>query len=235
MTFLRFVEETGSTNADMLALAEQGMPEGGWLRAGRQTGGRGRMGRAWESPTGNLYCSTFVRTVASDPMAHTLALVAANAVHALVAPLCAGQARIKWPNDILVDGAKIAGILLERVGDAIVIGIGINVTHYPTGLDRPVTSLVDQGAVDAEAGPLLERLAQLFAHWLSIWRAQGLEPVRTHWLLNAHPGGTPMRVIQPDGEVVEGAFDTLDRQGMLILRLANGQSRAIHAGDIILT
>ncbi|WP_302050518.1 biotin--[acetyl-CoA-carboxylase] ligase [Sphingobium chlorophenolicum] len=234
MTDLRFVEETGSTNADMLALAEQGVPEGCWLRAGRQTGGRGRMGRDWESPDGNLYCSTVIRLRDGDPLPHTLALVAANAVHALVAPLCAGQARIKWPNDILVDGAKIAGILLERVGDAIVAGIGINVTGHPAGLDRPVTSLLAQGASDADAPALQVRLAELFAHWLAIWRAQGLEPVRTHWLLNAHPTGTPMRVVQPDGETVEGSFDTLDRHGMLILRLANGQSRAIHAGDIFL-
>ena len=197
----------------MLALAEQGAPDGCWLRAGRQTGGRGRMGRNWESPAGNLYCSTLVRVTAGDPPAHTLALVAANAVHALVAPLCAGSARIKWPNDILVDGAKIAGILLERVGDAVVVGIGVNVAGHPEGL---------------------ERLAALFAHWLAIWRAQGLDPVRTHWLLNAHPTGTAMRVLQPDGEQVDGTFDTLDRQGMLILRLANGESRAIHAGDIIL-
>lgn len=125
----------------MLALAEQGAPDGIWLRAGRQTGGKGRMGRGWESPVGNLYSSALVRLRASDPMPHTLALVAANAVHALAAPLCAGQARIKWPNDILVDGAKIAGILLERAADAIVVGIGINVTDYPRGLDRPVTSL----------------------------------------------------------------------------------------------
>ena len=263
----------------MLALAEQGAPEGTWLRAGRQTGGRGRMGRLWESPEGNLYCSTLVRIGPNDPAAHTLALVAANAVHALIAPLCgtvsslpfrggaggggrpdqatllcadrphpnpspegegleeprSGNARIKWPNDILVDGAKIAGILLERVGDAIVVGIGINVTGHPTGLDRPVTSLAAQGATDAEAGALLQRLAQLFAHWLGIWRAHGLEPVRAHWLVNAHPAGTPMRVTLPDGAVVEGAFDTLDRHGMLILCLANGQSRAIHAGDVILT
>ena len=80
----------------------------------------------------------------------------------------------------------------------------------------------------------MERLAALFAHWLAIWRAQGLDPVRSHWLLNAHPTGTAMRVLQPDGEQVDGTFDTLDRQGMLILRLANGESRAIHAGDIIL-
>ncbi|AMK18551.1 biotin--[acetyl-CoA-carboxylase] ligase [Sphingobium sp. MI1205] len=218
----------------MLALAEQGVPEGAWLRAGRQIGGRGRMGRAWESPEGNLYCSTLVRLRPGDPPPHLLALVAANAVHALVAPLCAGQAQIKWPNDVLVDGAKIAGILLERAGDAVVVGIGINVTGHPTGLDRPVTSLAAQGASEAEAGILIQRLAELFGHWVAVWRAQGLDPVRTHWLLNAHPKGTAMRVVQPDGEVVEGSFGTLDTQGMLILRLANGDARAIHAGDILL-
>ena len=218
----------------MLALAEQGVADGTWLRAGRQVGGRGRMGRSWESPSGNLYCSTLVRLRAGDPPAHLLALVAANAVHALVAPLCDGQARIKWPNDILVDGAKIAGILLERAGDAIVVGIGVNLVGHPTGLDRPVTSLAAQGADIAEAGALLDRLAQLFGHWLAIWRAQGLEPVRAHWLLNAHATGTAMRVVQPDGETIEGSFDTLDQQGMLILRLANGDTRAIHAGDILL-
>lgn len=218
----------------MLALVDTGISEGRWLRARRQSGGRGRMGRKWDSPVGNLYCSTLVRLQPGDPLPHTLALVAANAVHALVAPLCAGQARIKWPNDILVDGAKIAGILLERTGDAIIVGIGLNVTDHPRNLDRPVTSLIAQGAADAEAGALLDRLVQIFAHWLAIWRAQGLDPVRTHWLLNAHPTGTPMRVQQPDGITVEGAFETLDRQGMLILRLANGQSRAIHAGDIFL-
>jgi len=216
----------------MLVLAEQGEAEGVWLRAGRQTGGRGRMGRVWESPDGNLFCSTLVRLRAGDPLPHSLALVAANAVHALVAPLCAGQARIKWPNDVLVDGAKIAGILLERTGDAVIVGVGVNVTGHPVGLDRPVTSLLAQGAIDADAGVLLGRLAELFGHWLAIWRAQGLDPVRTHWLLNAHPSGTPMQVLQPDGTRVEGHFDTLDRQGMLILRLANGESRAIHAGDI---
>lgn len=216
----------------MLVLAEQGEAEGVWLRAGRQTGGRGRMGRIWESPDGNLFCSTLVRLRAGDPLPHSLALVAANAVHALVAPLCAGQARIKWPNDVLVDGAKIAGILLERTGDAVIVGVGVNVTGHPVGLDRPVTSLLAQGAIDADAGVLLGRLAELFGHWLAIWRAQGLDPVRTHWLLNAHPSGTPIQVLQPDGTRVEGHFDTLDRQGMLILRLANGESRAIHAGDI---
>lgn len=215
----------------MLVLAGQGAGEGIWLRAGRQTGGRGRMGRGWESPEGNLYCSTLVRLREGDPPPHSLALVTANAAHAVIAPLCAEHARIKWPNDILVDGAKIAGILLERAGDAVVVGIGVNVVRHPTHLDRPVTSLSAQGS-GIDAATLLERVADLFSHWLGTWRAQGLDPVRAHWLLNSHPAGTPLRVNLPDGQSVDGRFDTLNPEGMLILRLANGESRAIHAGDV---
>jgi BirA family biotin operon repressor/biotin-[acetyl-CoA-carboxylase] ligase len=218
----------------MLALAAGGAPEGKWLRAARQTGGRGRLGRAWDSPDGNLYASTLVRLQPGDPSAPTLALVAAVAVHALVAPLVTGQARIKWPNDILVDGAKLSGILLERAGDDVIIGIGINVAGYPEGLDRPVTSLHAQGATETDAAALLAHLARIFAHWLAIWRVQGIGPVRNHWVVNAHPAGTAMRVTLPDGTVLDGHFETMDAQGSLILRLANGDARAIHAGDVFL-
>lgn len=218
----------------MMALAADGVAEGTWLRAGRQTGGRGRLGRSWESPEGNLYASTLVRLQSGDPLAPTLALVAAVAVHALVAPLLPHGARIKWPNDILVGNAKLAGILLERTGDAVIIGMGINVTGYPAKLDRPVTSLWHEGAVTADAASLTARLAELFAHWLAVWHGQGVDPVRAQWLANAHAKGTAMRVVLPNGEIVEGQFDTLDGQGTLILRLANGSAHAIHAGDIFL-
>lgn len=218
----------------MLALAAQGVPEGAWLRAGTQTGGRGRMGRNWESPPGNLYCSTLVRIDPVDPPAATLALVAAIAVHAVVAHMMQAQVRIKWPNDIMADGAKLAGILLERSGDAVVVGIGVNVTGFPKGLDRPVTSLWAHGATQYDAAVLLERLTQIFAHWLAIWRAQGVEPIRNHWVVNAHPAGTAMQVVLPDGATIEGRFADMDRHGALILRLANGDTHAIHAGDVFL-
>lgn len=218
-----------------MALAADGVTEGTWLRAGRQTGGRGRLGRNWESPEGNLYASTLVRLRTGDPSAPTLALVAAVAVHALVAPLLPNGARIKWPNDILVGKAKLAGILLERAQDAVVIGVGINVTGFPAKLERPVTSLWHEGAVTSDAASLTARLAELFAHWFSVWRGQGIDPIRAQWLANAHAKGASMRVALPNGEIVEGEFDTLDAQGALILCLANGGAHAIHAGDIFLT
>ena len=139
----------------MLALAEQGAPEGSWLRAGRQTGGRGRMGRHWESPAGNLHSSTLVRVRASDPPAHTLALVAANAVHALIAPLCVGNARIKWPNDIELDGRKVAGVLCEsEATGTLVVGIGVNVRRAEEDFDH---SLQDRAISLVSAGYFVER------------------------------------------------------------------------------
>lgn len=219
----------------MLALAEAGAGEGLWLRAEQQTSGRGRLGRHWESPAGNLHCSTLVRLRPGDPPPATLALVMAVAAHQALAPHFAqGRLFIKWPNDLLVVGAKICGMLLERAGDAIVIGVGINVTGHPTGLDRPVTSLWAEGAVDAQAGSLLQALAEHFSQWLQRWRNAGLSPVRACWIDHAHPLGTALRANLPDGTVMEGQFAGLDEHGALILRLPNGGNHIIHAGDVFL-
>jgi hypothetical protein len=150
MSVLRTVPETGSTNDDLASLAREGAPEGLWLRAERQTGGRGRQGREWHSPPGNLYASTLVRLAPGDPPAPTLALVAAVALHE-VASAFAGEAgiEIKWPNDLLVAGAKLSGILLERLDDAVVVGFGVNLLDHPDETTRPATSFAMLLAVDA--------------------------------------------------------------------------------------
>ena len=198
--------------------------EGIWLRAERQSGGRGRHGRAWISPPGNLHASTLVRLQAEDPPAPTLALVAAVTLHEALSPH-APAARIKWPNDLLVDGAKLAGILLERQGEAVIIGFGVNLAHRPEGLDRPATTV--DGAITPDA--LLGHLATGFEAWLARWRAEGVAPVRATWLAAAHPIGTPLTTA--DGE---GTFDGLDETGALRLRLADGTLKIIHAGDVFL-
>jgi BirA family biotin operon repressor/biotin-[acetyl-CoA-carboxylase] ligase len=221
---IRTVPETGSTNDDVAALARDGASEGLWLRAERQSGGKGRQGRAWQSPPGNLYASTFVRVDPRHPPPPSLALVAAVALHEAVSRHT-GRARIKWPNDIIVNRAKLAGILLERQGDAVVIGFGVNLAHHPEDLDRPAASL---GArVTPEA--LLRRLAACFELWLDRWRTQGLAPVRAAWLAGAHPIGTPLST-----GGTEGTFDGLDETGALHLRLADGAIRVVHAGDVFL-
>jgi BirA family transcriptional regulator, biotin operon repressor / biotin---[acetyl-CoA-carboxylase] ligase len=218
----------------MIALAAQGAAEGTWLRAEQQTGGRGRMGRDWASPPGNLYASTIVRLQPHDPAAPTLALVVAVALVDVVHAYAPGVAvTIKWPNDLLIDGAKLAGILLERAGDAVVVGIGVNLAHHPEGLDRPVTNLSVHGhQVDPAA--FTEDLATGFARWVARWRSEGIAPVRVAWLSAAHPLGTALVANLGDGDAIEGLFDGLTEDGALRLRLADGAVRVIHAGDVFL-
>jgi BirA family biotin operon repressor/biotin-[acetyl-CoA-carboxylase] ligase len=226
---IRTITETGSTNDDVAILARDGALEGLWLRAERQTGGRGRHGRTWISPPGNLYASTFVRVQPGDEAAPTLALVAAVALHEVVS-IYAPAAMIKWPNDLLFGGAKLAGILLERQKDAVILGFGVNLAHHPDGLDRPATSLRALGGMAPDPGPFLEILAASFTRWLARWRLEGLAPIRQAWLAAAHPIGTALSTF--DGE---GLFEGLDEDGALRLRLAGGALRVIHAGDVYLS
>lgn len=231
---IRTVPETGSTNADMAALARTGLAEGVWLRAERQTRGRGRQGRAWASPPGNLYASTLVRLRAVDPPPASLGLLAAVALEEAARVYLPGDGLLlKWPNDLLLDGAKLSGVLLERVGDAVVVGIGVNLAQHPDLPDRPVTSLAAHG-VDVAPADFAETLAEGFARWVGTWRGQGLPPVRARWLERAHPAGTALTVRLPDGGDEQGLFAGLDADGALLLRLADGRVRAIHAADVFL-
>lgn len=140
---------------------------------------------------------------------------------------------LKWPNDLLVSGAKLSGILLERMGDNVVVGIGVNVAHHPDLADRAATSLAAEGVAITPMA-LLERLTEMFAAWLGIWRAQGLAPVVTRWLERAHATGTPLIARLADGSAVDGTFETMASDGALVLRLADGSTRVIHAGDVFL-
>jgi BirA family biotin operon repressor/biotin-[acetyl-CoA-carboxylase] ligase len=188
--------------------------------------GRGRQGRQWSSPAGNLYASTLVRLRPGDPPAGSLALVAAVAVREAV-----GIGTIKWPNDLLIDGTKAAGILLERADDAVVAGIGVNVSEAPDVPDRLTTSLRAAG-ISLDPAALLQVLAERLATWLARWREPAPGAVADAWLAWAHPTGTPLSVNLPDGTRIEGRFDGLAPDGALALRLASGERRIIHAGDV---
>ncbi len=198
------------------------------------------MGHAWESPPGNLYASTLVEVRAGDPLAPTLGFVAAAALFGSFAHFAnPTRLRLKWPNDVLgvtATGvlAKLSGILLERTGDSIVVGIGANLVDHPLTLDRPATSLhlLVEAAPDRDR--FLEVLAAQLVHWLEIWRNGGVAVVREAWLANAHPPGTPLSVSLPDGERIDAEFAGLGDDCSLRLRLADGAVRVIHAGDVFL-
>lgn len=219
----------------MLALAGKCEGEGLWLRAERQTAGRGRMGRNWASPPGNLYTSTLVRVRAGDPPAATLGFVAAIALERIMssyAPEAAFQ--IKWPNDVMADGAKLSGILLERTEDAIVVGIGVNLASHPDIPDRLTTSIAALTGSAPDPSVFLEYLADEFARWLSLWRSEGLTPILTQWQARAHSVGVALKINLPDGEALDGSYQGLSADGALRLRLADGTVRVIHAGDVFL-
>lgn len=228
---IEFVAETGSTNADLAARLAGGahVAEGTWLVADRQTAGRGRSGRTWFDGRGNFMGSTVVHERHGDPPLASLALVAGLAVREAVASHAPG-ALLKWPNDVLVGPAKLAGILLERTGAAVVVGIGVNLAAAPPLEDRASAALADFGAAPSR-NAFAADLARLFDQEVARWRGFGLAPIIRRWCAAAHPPGTRLAVATPGGTVA-GAFAGLDGDGALRLRLADGAVRVIHAGDV---
>ena len=167
-----------------------------------------------------------------DPSPATLALVAAVALEETVGRFVdPADLRLKWPNDLLLGDAKVSGILLERADDAVVIGIGVNLAHHPALADRATTCLADHGARISPAD-FAVRLAEMFAAWLFLWRRDGLSPVVDRWSARAHPPGTRLIANLPDGEAVTGTFVRLGENGALVLGLADGAERVIHAADV---
>lgn len=231
------IAETGSTNADCIAGIVAGYPlqEGHWLIADRQRAGRGRQGRAWLDSPGNFMGSTLVALRDDDPPPASLSFVAALAVYEAVLPRLADPRLLvlKWPNDLLLSGAKLSGILLEREGGYAVVGIGVNLAAAPRVDGRTVKAISHFGpAPDRDA--FAHDIADAFARELALWRAHGFAPVRERWLAAAHPPGTPLSVHQGDGDRLDGKFVGLEADGALCLRLADGAIRVIRAGDVML-
>lgn len=232
------VPDTGSTNADLIAALRAGerVVEGDWIVADRQTAGRGRQGRDWFDGAGNFMGSTVVRRAPQDPPAPTLALLAGVALHEAVAPLLADPSRLslKWPNDLLIGRAKLAGILLEGEGDAVVIGIGVNLAAAPTVEGRETVALSAFGPAP-DRDMFAATLADAFDRELDRWRTVGIAPLLRRWQAAAHPVGSALTVHEPGGTTVSGRFAGLAEDGTLLLRLEDGATRPIHAGDVMLT
>lgn len=202
--------------------------------ADRQDAGKGRCGRDWHDGSGNFMGSTVVHIGAHDPAPQTLSFVAALALYDAVAESIPNPASLmlKWPNDLLLSGAKLAGILLEGEGRSIVVGIGVNLAQAPDLPDRPTVALSKLGpAPDRDI--FAARLSAQFAAQIEKWRSLGKDALFDRWRSVAHPPGSALTVKEPDGTEISGAFDGLAPDGALRLRLADGTARVIHAGDVI--
>ena len=225
------LDSVGSTNDEAARLADAGASEGTVVWAREQTGGRGRRGRAWASPVGNLYTSTILRPDCPAARAAELGFVSALAVADIVPSDRA--VRVKWPNDVLVDGGKIAGILLEsaiaqtgRV-EHVVAGIGINVGFAPELPEMRYPGAALGGSVEIA----LEKFTNALAARLVEWRRDGFETVRAAWLAKAGPIGVEVDVKLGE-ELVSGRFAGLDREGALLLDTAAGP-RKIVSGELL--
>ncbi len=235
---LHHFDAVGSTNDEAKALARHGAPEGALVWASEQTAGRGRRGRTWRSPPGNLYLSLVLRPDGAPPRAAQLGFVAAlglgDALAALAGP--ALQLRYKWPNDVLAQGRKLAGILLEsetaasgRV-DFVVVGIGVNLVFAPEDVEFPATSLAAEGVAGVTPAVLLEAFARHFEIWLRRWREEGFAVVRAAWLARASGLGAAIRV-RLERTTLAGRFLDLDDDGALVLDGPEGRQR-IAAGEV---
>ncbi len=229
------IDITGSTNADLaarLAAGEQ-IDEGFWLVADRQSAGRGRQGRVWFDGAGNFMGSTVVRLGPGDPSPGTLALLAGLAVYEVVTGRLVPpqRAALKWPNDVMIGSAKLAGILLERLGEQVIIGIGVNLVAAPQLPDRATIALTAFGP-SPDRDQFAADLAQQFAIELERWRNYGLAPIVARWLSAGHPIGTVLEVGEAGEQKQAGTFDGLTDDGALQLRLADGTCHVIHAGEV---
>ena len=227
-----------STNAEALMLARDGERGPLWIAAREQTAGRGRRGNSWISPRGNLYATLLLIDPAPPECAPQLSFVAVLALHdaiAACAPALPEALALKWPNDLLCGGAKLAGILIEgeRTAGAlaVAIGIGVNCQSHPTQTPYPVTDLKGEGAaVTVEA--LFEALTASMAQRLAQWRrGAGFTEIRGDWIARAAGIGGDMRARLPDREII-GRGEGLDEQGRLLLRLPDGSLQAIAAGEV---
>ena len=205
--------------------------EGDWLVALRQDAGRGRHNRVWEALDGNFFGSTIVQLRSDDPPAPALALVAGLALIEAVEVAMPGRAlSLKWPNDLMLGDAKVAGILLERSGERVVAGFGVNLAAAPNIAGRKTAHFDGTTSPQAFAAFLAASVARLTA----AWRAADPAAFAQAWAARAHPPGTPLDVHSGPGERIAGRFDGIESDGALRLRLEGGSVEIIRAGDVTL-
>ena len=234
------LDSVESTNDEAMRLASAGAEDGTLVWAREQTKGRGRQGRDFASPRGNLYLSLVLRPECEVATAAQLSFVAALGLGDAIGSVAPALLEVtyKWPNDVLLNGRKVSGILLESRTDAdgalawLILGMGVNVRHFPENAGFPATSLHYEGTPPTVTEvELLEAFSRHFMSWVNRWLEDGFAPIRRAWLNHAHGRGETIQVRLPR-ETLSGTFADLDESGALVLELAGGERRRISAGDV---
>lgn len=208
-----------------------------WAKS--QNSGRGRQGRKWSSPTGNLYLSIILNPDSKIEILSQLSFVAALALKAAIEKFLPKDAvcEYKWPNDLLVNGCKIAGILLEnevvKKGSSgwLVVGVGVNVKKFPKNLDIAATSLKELGCEDLNVEDVMEEVISSFNDKFEVWKNEGFDVVRKEWLASARGIGEEINVSLPK-ESLSGVFKEINHNGELVLSLGGGKIRLISGGEV---
>jgi BirA family biotin operon repressor/biotin-[acetyl-CoA-carboxylase] ligase len=241
-------DELDSTNEEARRrVLEEGERGPLWIVANRQSRGRGRLGRDWISVPGNLHASLVLSDGVTPERAPQLGFVAGIATIAALRALCAGEAgfALKWPNDILLDRAKLGGVLLEGLAlstggerlpaaGVVVIGVGVNCVAAPQGVPYPATALASLGAQAPSAAALFAALSDSYCETLKLWAAgSGFAEIRRRWLDAAAGVGESVHVRLAQGEEIEGRFETIDAEGRLVIT-SGAAKRVIDAGDVLL-
>jgi BirA family biotin operon repressor/biotin-[acetyl-CoA-carboxylase] ligase len=234
------LDSTESTNEEAKRRAAEPGARAGDLVvwALEQKAGKGRRGRGWISPPGNLYSSILLRPARLLGEVAGLGFAAALAIREALVAWGARDVALKWPNDVLAGGRKIAGVLLEsraegngKIPEWVVIGAGVNLASHPEGTDYPATSLAAEGLAPPEPARALETYVAAFARWRTRWLDGGLAAVLETYRCHLRGVGAPVSV-RIEGKTVQGVFDALEDDGTLALRLADGPIRRISAGDV---
>ena len=230
---IRWFDRLEGTNRTALALANEGEVGPLWVAAREQTAGRGRLDRDWVSPPGNLYAS-YLCPITPDMALPSLSLVVGLAVADTLDAVLAGAAPVtlKWPNDVLVAGRKVSGVLLEMTKGAVVIGIGINITSAPSGVRYPATAISDHIGMAPGPEDLLGRLDECLLARLAAWRQQGFDgALKSDWLARGPDVGTPLKVSMGSA-VKTGTFGGVDDSGALVLVEPDGNTTLVSVGDV---
>jgi BirA family biotin operon repressor/biotin-[acetyl-CoA-carboxylase] ligase len=240
------LDQVASTNDEALTLAAEGAGEGTLITARRQTAGRGRRGRTWQSDEGNLFLSLILKPRGGLRSAGAIGFAGALAITDAIAGLMGHDAMahqkargpgiaLKWPNDVLIRDRKVSGLLIERAGgaagDALVLGIGINLVSHPDDTRYPATDLSAEGAGEISVSKALQEFSTAFLRRYRGWQEDGFGPLREAWVARARGIGDNLSV-EIEGRRFDGVFSTIDETGALCLDQGTAGVKKVTAGDV---